>query len=175
MKAENKIRFGILTVSDRAFEGMRDDTSGPALESAVRTKGWQVKKICLVPDDLDKIMKVLLEWVQSNHLDVILTTGGTGFSPRDVTPEATLAVIERTAPGISELIRAKSLEITPHAALSRAVSGITGSCLIINLPGSPKAALENFAVIEPIIPHAVQLLNEDPVSEAGHGYKESAG
>jgi molybdenum cofactor synthesis domain-containing protein len=174
LNGEKTIRFGILTVSDRAFEGLRDDSSGPTLESAVRARGWQIKKTGLVPDDLEKIMKILLDWVRSGHFDVILTTGGTGFSPRDVTPEATLAVIERSAPGISELMRAKSLEITLHASLSRAIAGIAGSCLIINMPGSPKAALENFTFVEPIIPHAVQLLNQTPDSEAGHGYKKPA-
>jgi molybdenum cofactor synthesis domain-containing protein len=101
-------------------------------------------------------------------MDLVLTTGGTGFSPRDVTPEATLAVIERTAPGLAEAMRAASLRVTPHAMLSRAAAGIRRRTLIVNLPGSPKGAVENLGVILPVLPHAVQLLQEDPTAEAGH-------
>ncbi len=101
-------------------------------------------------------------------MDVILTTGGTGFSPRDVTPEATLAAIERLAPGLAEAMRSASLEVTPHAMLSRSVAGMRGQTLIINLPGSPKAAIENFEVVSPVLEHAVQLLQEDPRAEIGH-------
>jgi molybdenum cofactor synthesis domain-containing protein len=107
-------------------------------------------------------------WSDSNEIDVILTTGGTGFSPRDVTPEATRAVIERDAPGLAEAMRAASLKVTPHAMLSRVVTGIRAKTLIVNLPGSPKGAVENLQVILSVLPHAVQLLREDPASESTH-------
>jgi molybdenum cofactor synthesis domain-containing protein len=110
----------------------------------------------------------LIDWADNNEMDVILTTGGTGFSPRDVTPEATRAVIERDAPGLAEAMRAASIKITPHAMLSRIVAGIRKKTLIINLPGSPKGAVENLQVIVPVLPHAVQLLHEDPKSENTH-------
>jgi molybdenum cofactor synthesis domain-containing protein len=111
---------------------------------------------------------MLVEWADGDELDVILTTGGTGFSPRDVTPEATRAIIEREAPGIAEAMRAASLKITPHAMLTRIVAGIRGRTLIINLPGSPKGAVENLQIVIPVLPHAVQLLHEDPASESTH-------
>jgi molybdenum cofactor synthesis domain-containing protein len=122
----------------------------------------------LLPDEESAIRQVLTTWADSGELDVILTTGGTGFSPRDVTPEATRAVIDREAPGLAEAMRAASLKVTPHAMLSRIVTGIRRRTLIINLPGSPKGALENFQVAIPVLPHAVQLLQEDPASESSH-------
>jgi molybdenum cofactor synthesis domain-containing protein len=122
----------------------------------------------VIPDDFDQLKETLVSWADSDLLDVILTTGGTGFAPRDVTPEATLAVVDRLVPGIPEAMRAESLKITPHAMLSRMAAGIRQRTLIINLPGSPKAALENFMVIRAILEHAVQLLREDPDSEQGH-------
>lgn len=164
----NEIRFAILTVSDRSSRGARPDSSGPALSQAVDTHGWQVVANSIVPDDFDTICKQLMEWCSLDACDVILTTGGTGFSPRDVTPEATLAVIERNAPGLAEAMRLASLAITPHAMLSRAVAGICKKTLIINLPGSPKGALENFEVVVKVLPHAVQLLRDDPGAETGH-------
>lgn len=162
------LRIGILTVSDRSARGERPDASGPALEQEIEGQGWQVKRKTIVPDDLEAIRNLLVSWADAGELDLILTTGGTGFSPRDVTPEATLAAIERSAPGLAEAMRATSLEVTPHAMLSRAVAGVRGRTLIINLPGSPKAAIENFQVISPVLAHAVQLLREDPRAEAGH-------
>ncbi len=163
------LRIGILTVSDRSSRGERPDTSGPALESAVIAQGWTVAKKAIVADDLRMIQQSLVEWVDGGQVDVILTTGGTGFSPRDVTPEATQAITERQAPGIAEAMRLASLQVTPHAMLSRAVAGIRGRTLIVNLPGSPKGALENLEVILPVLPHAVDLLKEAPGAEAGHG------
>jgi molybdenum cofactor synthesis domain-containing protein len=127
-----------------------------------------VTKQSLLPDEESAIRAALSEWADSGELDVILTTGGTGFSPRDVTPEATRAVIEREAPGLAEAMRAFSLRITPHAMLSRIVTGIRKKTLIINLPGSPKGAVENLEVVMPVLPHAVQLLQEDPRSESTH-------
>lgn len=162
------LRIGILTVSDRSARGERSDASGPVLESAVKDLGWTVQRQEILPDDQALLQDLLASWADSGDLDVILTTGGTGFSPRDVTPEATKAVIERSAPGIAEAMRAASLKVTPHAMLSRAVAGIRGRTLIINLPGSPKAALENFQVVSPVLFHAVQLLHNDPDAEAGH-------
>jgi molybdenum cofactor synthesis domain-containing protein len=127
-----------------------------------------VSKQAILPDDESNIRKTLIDWVDSSELDVILTTGGTGFSPRDVTPEATRAVIERDAPGLAEAMRAASLKITPHAMLSRIITGIRKKTLIINLPGSPKGAVENLQVVLPVLSHAIQLLNEDPKSETSH-------
>ncbi len=162
------LRVAILTVSDRSARGERPDRSGPALAEAVRARGWAVAAQEVVPDDAEQIAAVLRRWADDGLADVILTTGGTGFAPRDVTPEATRAVIEREAPGLAEAMRAASLQITPHAMLSRAVAGIRGRTLIVNLPGSPKAARENLDVIRPVLPHAVQLLCESPDAEAGH-------
>lgn len=162
-----RIRFGILTVSDRSAAGQREDVSGPALEQVVLAQGWQVVGRKIVPDDRAAIQDVLIRWVES-QIDVILTTGGTGFSPRDVTPEATLAVIDRLTPGLAEAMRAASLQATPYAMLSRATAGIRGKTLIINLPGSPKGAIENLQVLLPVLPHAVQLLSDHPQAEAGH-------
>ena len=162
------MRIALLTISDRSARGERPDASGPALEQAVLSLGWQVTRRSIVPDDLPAIRDVLADWGDSGEIDVILTTGGTGFSPRDVTPEATHAVIDRSAPGLAEAMRAASLAITPHAMLSRAAAGIRKRTLIVNLPGSPKGALENLQVIAAVLPHAIQLLGDDPQAEAGH-------
>ena len=162
------LRFGILTISDRSARGERPDASGPALAAEIGAQGWQVTRQGLVPDELGAIQDQLIAWADEDDVDVILTTGGTGFSPRDQTPEATQAVIERPAPGLAEAMRLASLQVTPHAMLSRAVAGIRRRTLIVNLPGSPKGALENLRVILPVLPHAVQLLHEDPQAEAGH-------
>jgi molybdenum cofactor synthesis domain-containing protein len=162
------IRFGILTLSDRSSRGERGDSSGPALANLIQTEGWSVVKQALLPDEESAIRELLIAWSDGGELDVILTTGGTGFSPRDVTPEATRAVIEREAPGLAEAMRTASLSVTPHAMLSRVVTGIRKKTLIINLPGSPKGAVENLQVITAVLPHAVQLLHEDPASESTH-------
>jgi len=158
----------ILTISDRSSAGQRADLSGPALEKLILEQGWQVAETAILPDDQEQIQTRLSAWADSGELDIILTTGGTGFSPRDVTPEATSAIIERPAPGLTEAMRAASLQVTPHAMLSRAVSGIRRRCLIINLPGSPKGAIENLQVVISVLSHAVDLLQEDPAAEAGH-------
>ena len=162
------IRFGILTLSDRSARGERQDSSGPALVELIQTEGWSVVKQSLLPDDASSISEILTSWADGGDLDVILTTGGTGFSPRDVTPEATRAVLDREAPGLAEAMRAASLKVTPHAMLSRIVTGMRGKTIIINLPGSPKGAVENLQVILSVLPHAVQLLREDPASESTH-------
>jgi molybdenum cofactor synthesis domain-containing protein len=162
------IRYGILTLSDRSARGERPDTSGPQLAKLIQAEGWSVVRQALLPDEESAIREILISWADSGEIDVILTTGGTGVSPRDVTPEATRAVIEREAPGLAEAMRATSLKVTPHAMLSRIVTGIRRKTLIINLPGSPKAAMENFQVVLPVLPHAVQLLQGDPASESTH-------
>ena len=168
-----KLRIGIITVSDRSARGERPDESGPALEKAITAQGWRVERRIIVPDDLISLQNLIASWADSGDLDVIFTTGGTGFSPRDITPEATLAVIERPAPGLAEAMRAASLQVTPHAMLSRALAGIRKRTLIVNLPGSPKGAEENLQVVVPVIPHAVQLLKEDPRAEVGHQHNQS--
>jgi molybdenum cofactor synthesis domain-containing protein len=162
------ILFGILTISDRTSRGERPDLSGPALIEAVEAHGWKVLFYEIVPDEFESIRSQLLSWADRKTLDVILTSGGTGFASRDVTPEATRAVIQRPTPGLDEAMRAASLKVTPHAMLSRAVSGLRGRTLIVNLPGSPKGALENFQVVMPVLEHAVQLLRDDPAGEEGH-------
>lgn len=167
-----RLRVGVITVSDRSAQGERPDLSGPALVEAVQTEGWEVVRQDVLPDDLESISVKLAAWADSGELDVLLTTGGTGFSRRDVTPEATEAVVDRVAPGLAEAMRAASLKATPHAMLSRATAGIRGRTLIINLPGSPKGALENLQVVIPVLTHAVELLSEDPSAEAGHTKKD---
>ena len=162
------LRVAILTVSDRSARGERPDSSGPALAKLIQELGWNVVRQDVLPDDLAMIRESLAAWVDRGDVDVVLTTGGTGFAPRDVTPEATRQVIEREAPGLSEAMRVASGARSPHAMLSRAIAGIRGRVLIINLPGSPKAAVENLQVVVPALEHAVSLLQEAPDAEAGH-------
>jgi molybdenum cofactor synthesis domain-containing protein len=151
------IRVGILTASDRSYSGEYEDLSGPVTRGLVTERlGAVVELEAVVPDDRTTIANILLKWADQAGLDLVLTTGGTGFAPRDVTPEATCDVIERQAPGLAEAMRAASLRLTPHAMLSRAVAGIRGHTLIINLPGSPKAARENLETILPALPHAIE-------------------
>jgi molybdopterin adenylyltransferase len=151
------ITIAIITVSDRSSQGVRDDLSGPEIKKWAVSRDYEVVSETIVPDETGRIKEKLIEFSDAG-CDLILTTGGTGFAPRDVTPEATKAVIERETPGFAEAMRAKSLAITPHAMLSRAASGIRKQSIIINLPGSPKAVRENLAFIEKAIPHAVKLL-----------------
>ena len=163
------MRVGILTISDRSSRGERPDDSGPLIRELAQSHfNAEIIHSAVIPDDLALIRDTLAAWCDQGALDLILTTGGTGFAPRDVTPEATRAVIEREAPGLAEAMRAASLALTPHAMLSRAVCGIRGRTLIVNLPGSPKAVRENLATVAPALPHAVQLLREAPSAEAGH-------
>jgi molybdenum cofactor synthesis domain-containing protein len=163
-----QLRIAIVTVSDRSSRGEREDLSGPALEQIVISNEWQVVEKTIVPDEKLDIQAVLIGWSANDEVDVILTTGGTGFAPRDITPEATKEIIDRETPGLVEAMRAESLKITKHAILSRATAGIRDKTLIINLPGSPKAAVENFNVIASVLEHAVQLLREDPKAEDNH-------
>jgi molybdenum cofactor synthesis domain-containing protein len=162
------MQVGILTVSDRGARGEYEDRSGPILVEIVQGRTpWQVSLRAIVPDDQATIAAKLLEWCNAG-INLILTSGGTGFSPRDITPEATRSVIEREAPGIAEALRAESLKITRHAMLSRAVAGIRGQTLIINMPGNPKAVRENMDILLPILHHALELLTEAPNSESQH-------
>ncbi len=162
------LRVAILTVSDRSSRGERPDASGPALVQLAGEQGWKVVEVAVIPDDRPAIEQALTGWCDSHRVDLVLTTGGTGFAPRDVTPEATLAVIQRAAPGLAEAMRLESLKITPHAMLSRAVAGIRARTLIVNLPGSPKGAVENLRVLLPVLPHAIETLKESPTAEEGH-------
>ena len=153
------IRVGILTVSDRSYRGEYQDLSGPAIRELVTERlGAIVELEAVVPDERLIIAGTLQVWADEVGLDLVLTTGGTGFAPRDMTPEATRDIIEREAPGLAEAMRAASLAITPHAMLSRAVAGIRRQTLIINLPGSPKAVRENLETLLPALPHAIELL-----------------
>ena len=152
------MKFGIICVSDRCYKGECEDQSGKAIAECVKDLSTE-NEYRLVPDEKEMISNAIVELCDSFNADVVFTTGGTGFAPRDITPEATLSVIEKQVPGISEAIRAKSLEITNRAMLSRAVSGIRGKTLIINLPGSPKAVKESIEVVLPVLPHAVETLS----------------
>jgi len=164
------LRIGIITISDRSSKGESPDLSGPALEDLIKSQGWEVAGMEIIPDELQVIKDTLITWSDSKDYDLILTTGGTGFSPRDITPEATLQIIERETPGLTEAMRAESLKVTPHAMMSRAQAGIRGQTLIVNLPGSPRAAVENLTVILPVVEHAIDLLSGDPGAEAGHRF-----
>ncbi len=151
-------RVAILTVSDKGARGEREDLSGLELEKLILSQGWEVVKRDLVADEADEIYQKLREYCDILKVDLVLTTGGTGLSPRDITPDVTLKLIEREAPGFAEAMRARSLQKTPHAMLSRAISGIRGSTLIVNLPGSPRGARENLEVILPALPHGLSKL-----------------
>lgn len=152
------ITAGILTVSDKGSQGQREDLSGPVIKEVLEMAGISVTGYKVIPDEKEDIRIVLREWADSGTMDVIMTTGGTGLAGRDVTPEATLDVIDREVPGLAEAMRAKSLEKTPMAVLSRAVAGLRKDCLIINMPGSPKAVRECLEVVMPAVPHAVEII-----------------
>jgi molybdenum cofactor synthesis domain-containing protein len=149
---------GILTISDKGSRGERQDKSGEAIREILSHMDARIVNYDIVPDEKGLIVEKLVNWADKDNLDVVITTGGTGLTPRDVTPEATLAVVDRIVPGFAEAMRAESLKKTPHAMLSRAVVGTRGRCLIINLPGGPKAVRECLQVILPALPHAVETL-----------------
>ena len=161
-------RVGILTLSDRGARGEREDLSGPAIREVLASGPYRVERYDVIPDERDRIASILIAWADSGELDLILTTGGTGVAPRDVAPEATRDVIDREVPGMAEAMRWASLQKTPHAMISRAVVGIRGAVLVVNLPGSPKAARENLEVLLPALPHAMEKIQGDP-SECGQG------
>jgi molybdenum cofactor synthesis domain-containing protein len=155
------LRAGILTVSDRSSRGERKDESGPGLKTLLSSRGIDVVWTAVCADNEGDISTILRAWADQNGADLILTTGGTGLSPRDVTPEATLAVISREIPGMAEAMRGASMEKTPHAMLSRAVAGVRGKTLIINLPGSPRGAVENLETVMPSLEHAIRKIQGD--------------
>ncbi|HXN47706.1 MAG TPA: MogA/MoaB family molybdenum cofactor biosynthesis protein [Bryobacteraceae bacterium] len=159
------INAAVLTISDSAYAGTRTDVSGPAVRERLEQLGWSVSAIEVLPDETDLISARLATLAGGNQFAAIFTTGGTGVAARDVTPEATRAVIEREIPGIGELMRSHGRKSTPLAALSRAVAGIRGQVLIVNLPGSPKGAVESLDGIIDVVPHILQLLRGD----TGHG------
>ena len=152
------IRAAVITVSDACSRGEREDDSGAALVQLLKASGAEVVETGILSDDLEPLVQRLEEIARRDDINLIITTGGTGLGPRDNTPEATRRVIEREAPGIAEAIRAESLKVTPMAMISRGVAGVASETLIINLPGSPKAVKESFAVFQPVLAHAVDLL-----------------
>jgi molybdopterin adenylyltransferase len=152
------IRAGVVTVSDKGYAGEREDSSGPLLAELLRKMGAQVVRQTIVPDEQTEIRRMLIALADEAHLDLIVTTGGTGPAPRDVTPEATRAVIEREMPGLAEMLRFEGYRQTALAVISRGVAGIRGQTLIVNLPGSPKAVREGMETLIPILPHAIRML-----------------
>jgi molybdenum cofactor synthesis domain-containing protein len=155
------MKAAILTLSDKGARGERADASGPALSSWLAERNVATAHTEIIPDEAELIAAKLAEWSDSGRYDLILTTGGTGVSPRDVTPDATQRVVERVIPGFGEMMRARSMEKTPRAMISRAIAGIRGTTLIINLPGSPKGAVENLEAVWPAVPHAVEKIQGD--------------
>ena len=149
---------GILTISDKGAVGERQDRSGEAIHEILSGMGVSIVNYDIIPDEKELIVAKLVKWADEDALDVLITTGGTGLTPRDVTPEATLDVVDRIVPGFAEAMRVESLKKTPMAMLSRAVVGTRGKCLIVNLPGSPRAVRECLEVILPVLPHAVETL-----------------
>jgi molybdopterin adenylyltransferase len=166
-----RIRAGVVTVSDKGYAGEREDSSGPLLAELLRKMGAQVVRQTIVPDEQAEIRRMLITLADEAHLDLIVTTGGTGPAPRDVTPEATRTVIEREMPGLAEVLRFEGYRQTPLAVISRGVAGIRGRTLIVNLPGSPKAVREGMETLIPVLPHAIQMLRG---VDTEHRHREGA-
>jgi molybdenum cofactor synthesis domain-containing protein len=158
----DKYTAAVLTVSDKSYAGEREDTGGPLVRAMLDEAGYEVTATATVPDEREMIEGKLAAWSDEDGIALIVTTGGTGFSPRDVTPEATLAVSERAAPGIPEAMRLASLKVTPRGMLSRSAAGIRGKSLIVNLPGSPKAIRENLEAVLPTLAHGLEMLRGGP-------------
>jgi molybdenum cofactor synthesis domain-containing protein len=154
-------RAGVITLSDKGFRGEREDKSGPLLTELLQAAGAIVEYEVILPDRRDRIVEKLLYCADELHLDLVVTTGGTGLAPTDVTPEATEEVISRFLPGVGEMMRMKGWEITPRACLSRGIAGVRGKTLIINFPGSPRAVRENFEIVRPILHHAISLIKDE--------------
>jgi len=164
--AEQRFRVGVLTLSDKGSRGEREDLSGPLIGQMLGDVRYEIAKTAVIPDEYDVIAATLAQWSDREGLALILTTGGTGVSPRDVTPQATLSILDFEVPGLAEEMRRRSLEKTPNAMLSRAVAGIRGRTLIVNLPGSPKGVRENLEVILPALPHGLEKIAGD-MSDCG--------
>ncbi len=157
----------VITVSDKGAAGQRQDASGPAVREMLEEAGYTVVHQTIIPDEMEQIREELIRCCDQQHIQFIVTTGGTGFSPRDITPEATLSVIERETRGIPEAMRMASMQITPRGCLSRSAAGIRGRSLIVNLPGSPKAAKENLAAVLNPIGHGLEMLASEGSAECG--------
>lgn len=162
-KSNKRYLACVLVASDSRSAKQRAEHSGPAAQEALEGVGIDVVEIAVVPDEVEPLAQKMREWARRDDIRLVVTSGGTGLAPRDVTPEATAAVIEREVPGIAEMLRAKSLEITPHAALSRAIAGVVNRTLIINLPGSPKAVKESVQFLAPLLPHALETVGGEAV------------
>lgn len=158
---DRSFRAGVLTISDKGSQGKRRDESGETAAAMLENHGFQVAEKKIIPDDQKQIAKSLIEWVDSQKLSLIITSGGTGLSPTDVTPQAMKEIIDYEVPGIAEAMRAASMSQTPHAMLSRAIAGVRGTCLIINLPGSPGGVKDNLSVVLPALEHALSKLGGD--------------
>jgi len=157
--------LGILTISTSGFQGEREDTSGQAIKEVLEPQGYQVVRYEIVSDEVDEIAGRLAEWADASDVDLIVTTGGTGLGPRDVTPEACFSIIDKEVPGLAEAMRSNTLQFTPMAMLSRSMAGIRGHTLIITLPGSTKGVRECLDVVDHVLPHAMELLRSETVSE----------
>ena len=158
-------RLAVLTISTSGSQGQREDTSGQVIKEVLGSPDYEVARYEIVPDDKDTIASRLAQWADASDVDIIVTTGGTGLGPHDVTPEACLSIIDKEVPGLAETMRAKTLQFTPMAMLSRSVAGIRGNTLIITLPGSPKGVRECLEVVNPVLGHALELLHSETVSE----------
>jgi molybdopterin adenylyltransferase len=159
---DRQIKIGVLTISDKGSQGLRRDESGELIVGMLEQHGFPVVMKKIIPDDLQQIVDILVSWVDRDRLSLILTSGGTGLSPTDLTPQAMEKVIDYKVPGMAEAMRAASLKKTPHAMLSRAIAGVRHTCLIINLPGSPGGVKDNLSVVLPALKHALSKLGGDP-------------